>query len=51
MKVSDFSRYALSGCVAAAMLTGCGGSQPPIGATGAMAQNHAAASHSYRGGS
>jgi uncharacterized repeat protein (TIGR03803 family) len=27
--------YALSGCVAAAMLAGCGGSQPPIGAPGA----------------
>jgi uncharacterized repeat protein (TIGR03803 family) len=32
MKVSDFGRYALSGCVAAALLAGCGGSQPPIGA-------------------
>jgi hypothetical protein len=28
--------YALSSCVAAAMLAGCGGSQPPIGAPGAM---------------
>jgi hypothetical protein len=35
MRVSRFSRYALSGCVAAAMLAGCGGSQPPIGAPGA----------------
>jgi hypothetical protein len=30
--------YALSSCVAAAMLAGCGGSQPPIGAPGAMPQ-------------
>jgi hypothetical protein len=26
----NLSRYALSSCVAAAMLAGCGGSQPPI---------------------
>jgi uncharacterized repeat protein (TIGR03803 family) len=32
MKSLDFSRYALSVCVATAMLAGCGGSQPPIGA-------------------
>jgi hypothetical protein len=36
MKSSDFGRYALSSCVAVAMLAGCGGSQPPIGAPGAM---------------
>jgi hypothetical protein len=35
VKISDFSRYALSACVAAALLSGCGGSQPPIGAPGA----------------
>ncbi|MGP8100872.1 MAG: peptidase S8 [Candidatus Cybelea sp.] len=34
MKSLDFGRYALSSCVAAAMLAGCGGSQPPIGAPG-----------------
>jgi hypothetical protein len=33
------SRYALSSCVAAAMLIGCGGSQPPIAPTGATAQS------------
>jgi hypothetical protein len=33
-----FSRHALSSCVAVAMLAGCGGSQPPIGAPGAMPQ-------------
>jgi hypothetical protein len=36
MKISHLSSYALSGCIAAAMLAGCGGSQPPIGAPGAM---------------
>jgi hypothetical protein len=36
MKSLDFSRYALSSCVAVAMLAGCGESQPPIGAPGAM---------------
>jgi hypothetical protein len=36
MRISGFSRYALSSCVAAAMLAGCGGSQPPIGARGAQ---------------
>ena len=37
------SRYALSSCVAAVMLSSCGGSQPPIGAPGAMQQNRAIA--------
>jgi serine/threonine-protein kinase len=39
MKSLDLGRYALSSCVAAAFLAGCGGSQPPIGAPGAMAQS------------
>jgi hypothetical protein len=34
MRGLDFSRYALTGCVAAAMLAGCGGSQPPISPAG-----------------
>ena len=38
MQISLFTRYALS-CVAAAMLAGCGGSQPPIGAPGAMPES------------
>jgi sugar lactone lactonase YvrE len=38
-------RYPLRISVAAAMLTGCGGSQPPIGAPGAMPQSHAIATH------
>jgi hypothetical protein len=33
VRVSDFGRFALSTCVAAAMVAACGGgSQPPIGA-------------------
>src|SRR5580692_5368648 len=36
MKGLDFGRCALTGCVAAATLAGCGGSQAPIGATGTM---------------
>ncbi len=36
MRVSGFGRYALLGCVAAAILAGCGGSPPPI-ATPALA--------------
>jgi hypothetical protein len=39
VRISDFSRYALSICAAAAFLAGCGGSQPPIGAPGAMLQS------------
>src|SRR5579871_1523245 len=39
MKSLDFSLYALSISVAAAMLAGCGGSQPLIGEPGAMAQS------------
>lgn len=45
MKSLEFSRYALSMGVAAAMLAGCGGSQPPIGAAGrdaAEPRDHAA---------
>jgi len=33
MRASGFSRHAFSSCVTAAMLAGCGGSQPPIGAS------------------
>jgi hypothetical protein len=35
MKSSFLCSYALSACAAAAMLAGCDGSQPPIGAPGA----------------
>jgi 6-phosphogluconolactonase len=36
MSGSDFSRYTLSVNLVIAMLAGCGGSQPPISASGAM---------------
>ncbi len=39
MKPSAFSRYALSNCVAVALLAGCGGSQPPIGEPGVVPQS------------
>ena len=51
MKAPDFVRYALTGCVAAAMLGGCGGSQPPIGAPSTMPQSHAIATQAKHGGS
>ena len=37
MKILRFSRHTLTSCAAAALLAGCGGSQPPIGALGASA--------------
>jgi hypothetical protein len=36
---------------AMAMLAGCGGSQPPIGASGAIPQNRAVTTRAERGGS
>jgi hypothetical protein len=50
MKRSAFSRYALGSCVAAAMLAGCGGSQPPIGAPGAMPQSVTESTQDARSG-
>jgi len=44
MRVSGFGRCALTSCVAVALLAGCGGSQPPIGAPGAMPRNRQVAS-------
>jgi hypothetical protein len=44
MKGLNLGRYALTSCVAAAMLAGCGGSQPPIAAPGAIPQSRAVAS-------
>jgi hypothetical protein len=41
-------RNALTRCVAVAMLAGCGGSQPPVGAPGAMAQSHAIAARAKK---
>jgi hypothetical protein len=49
MKSVDFGRYALCSCVAVALLAGCGGSQPPIGAPGAVLQTSAVATHAERG--
>ena len=43
MTISRLGRHALTSCVAIALLAGCGGSQPPIGAPGAMAQRPAVA--------
>jgi hypothetical protein len=45
MRSLGLSRYALCSCVAAALLAGCGGSQPPIVAPGAMPQSPAIAGH------
>ena len=42
------SHFVLGVCVAAAMLAGCGGSQPPIGVPGAMPQT-SATTHADRG--
>jgi len=39
MKSLDFGRYVLGGFAFAAMLTGCGGTQPPIGVPGTMSQS------------
>ena len=49
MRSRDFSRFALSACVAAIMLAGCGESQPPIGAPGAQPQASALATNAERG--
>ncbi len=46
-----FARYGLSSCVAAAMLAGCGGLQPPVGASGAMPQSSAIAGQAAHGAS
>jgi hypothetical protein len=51
MSSLDFGRCALSSCMAAALLAGCGGSQPPIGTPGAMPQSSANATHAAHGGS
>jgi len=49
MRTSRLLRCALSCCAAAAMLAGCGGSQPPIGASGALPQASALATHADHG--
>ena len=50
MKSLDLGSCELGICAAAAMLAGCGGSQPPIGAPGAMPQTYAIAqTRAHRG--
>ena len=49
MRRAGCGRYTLGLIVAAAVLAGCGGSQPPIGAPGAMPQTSAIAAHADRG--
>ena len=51
MRTFARNRYAPSIIIAAALLAGCGGSQPPIGAPGAIPQSRVAASPAERGGS
>jgi uncharacterized repeat protein (TIGR03803 family) len=46
MRISGASRCAFGICAAAALLAGCGGLQPPIGAPGAMPQVSALAARS-----
>ena len=49
MKTWDIVRCALTSCATAALLAGCGGSQPPIGAPGAERQPSANATHEATG--
>jgi hypothetical protein len=51
MKRLNLGRYALSNCVVAVFLVGCGGSQPPIGEPGAMSESRAIVTHAKHGGS
>ncbi|MGA8098728.1 MAG: choice-of-anchor tandem repeat GloVer-containing protein [Candidatus Cybelea sp.] len=48
MRRWNLSHYAISSCVSAALLAGCGGSQPPIGAPGALPQTSALATRTNR---
>jgi hypothetical protein len=47
MKSLDFGRCVLGGFAAAAMLAGCGGSQPPVGAPGAIPQTGTAQARAH----
>jgi hypothetical protein len=51
MKSLDLGRYVLAGLAFAAMLAGCGGSQPPVEAPGATPQSVRIATHADRSGS
>ena len=48
MSLRGLSLHLLSSCVAAAMLAGCGGSQPPIGAQAVATVTSAVPSHGYK---
>jgi hypothetical protein len=50
MKSLDFGHHLLGGFAAAAILAGCGGSQPPIGAPGAMPQSRTGARQAAKSG-
>ena len=50
MRISGLQPFALN-CVAAALLAGCGGGQPAIGAPDATPQTHTIAGHAQRVGS
>src|ERR1700722_16026860 len=45
MRSRQLSRFALSACVATAMLAGCSGSQPPVSVSGASPQSRASSSY------
>lgn len=45
MNSLHLGRCAFCNCVAVAMLAGCGGSQPPIAAPGAVTQGNTVAAH------
>lgn len=49
MKSLNLGRYVLASCMAAALLAGCGGSQPPLGAAGVMVHSRTIATHAARG--
>ena len=51
MKRLGYSRHALTGCAGRRYAAGCGGSQPLIGALGAMTQSSAITTYAERGGS
>jgi hypothetical protein len=51
MRTLALVRFALSACVVAGLVSGCGGSQPPIGVQDAIPQIRAVATHTQRGGS
>src|ERR1700722_3339045 len=49
MRIQGLSLYAFSGSAAVALLAGCGGSQPPVAAPGAMMRSYSIARRSDRG--